>query len=195
MLRWLPLLLLPFVGFVVTKNCQTPTQTLSDNKKHIDAAPAGMVFVEKKGSKSLGSRDGNGSARSSSKKKPPIVRASAPESREFEETEPTQNPEMVRRDAKEALNEEIMRRPEPSKENQNGAFRDDKKWIDSLSGLSLQNNKAKRVKPECDEFRCPPSDRPYVDVFGVVFETEKPEMEGKLEQGSFVEKTPAFYIK
>ncbi len=195
MLRWLPILLLPVVGFAVTKNCQAPTQKISEEKSTLkQTPPPGMVFVKKKSSKALGSTDGKASSLVK-KKSSPIMKTSASVSNDEEQDELMQDPRSVRRDAKEALSEEIARRPEPSKENQHGAFRDDKKWIDSLSGLSLQNNKAKRVKPECNEFRCPPSERPYVDVFGVVFETEKPELEGKMEQGSYVEKTPAFYIK
>lgn len=197
MLRWFPMLLLPIVGFLITQNCQRSASTISEAPKKeevVESAanvpvPPTMRMVVKRSSARQAAR----ADKMPRKVKKPIRMVRMVDESEEQEAA-LQDPRVMRRNAKDALSDELARHPEPTRGQENSAYQDDKKWIDSLSGLSLQNNKTKHVKPECDQQRCP-LDKPYVDVFGVVFETEQPDLQGRLEQGSYVEKTPAFYIK
>lgn len=198
MLRWLPLLLLPIVGFAITQNCQNSTHEISETKNEMVAPPSlpngvttpTMQVVVKRGSARQAARVEQSMPKQIKRQVPITSKAEALIQQQTE----VQDVLDMRRTAKDALTEEIKSSTEPSQTIENDLVRDDKKWIDSLSGLSLQNNKAKSAKRECDMQRCP-SKGPYVNVFGVVIESENPEMDGSLEQGSFVDNTPAFYIK
>lgn len=196
MRRWFPLLLLPIIVFVISKNYQkpapisdTPTEEPVVENVTKAAVPATMHVVAKRSSARQAAR-ADETPRPARKPKPAVQGVTEVK----EQDSFLHDPRLVRRDAKDALSEELARHPEQPQAKENDAYRDEKKWIDSLSGLSLQNQKAKRAQPECDVQRCP-LDKPYVDVFGVVFEAENPDLQGTLEQGSYVEKTPAFYIK
>lgn len=70
------------------------------------------------------------------------------------------------------------------------------KWL-KPSDFSLQNREKKEIEAECDEWKCPLSEKKTIPVFGFVVrpDGDDPRLGDEVKTGSFVEKTPALYLE